>query len=322
MLNNFQNAHPARHPRDAASTDRIGWTDAAVYVGLKAFLAVAGRLPPGAVARVSGFLGSLLHALDGKHRRIARSNLRRAFGREMPPAEIRRLSRTVFTNLFRMMFEVAWAQTLTPARYRRYFRVEGLDCLQRAHQRGRGVLILSAHMGSWELASVVPAMAGYSASGIYRPLDYAPLDRLVREVRSQFFDRLIPNTRSMRKILQSLRAGELVGLMMDQNVDWYEGVYVDFFGHRACTNKGLALLALKTGAPVVPIFLLRADRGFRAVIGPEIPLIRTGDKIRDLEENTLRYNQVIENIIRQQPDQWFWVHQRWKTRPYYPWPRV
>jgi len=125
----------------------------------------------------------------------------------------------------------------------------------------------------------------------------------------------------MRKILQNLKQGGLIGILMDQNVDWYEGVFVDFFGRRACTNKGLALLALKTRAPVIPIFLVREKTGFRVEIGEEIPLVKTGDKIKDIEANTQQYNNAIEAFVRRYPDQWFWVHQRWKTRPYWPWPR-
>jgi KDO2-lipid IV(A) lauroyltransferase len=113
----------------------------------------------------------------------------------------------------------------------------------------------------------------------------------------------------------------MVALLMDQNVDWYEGVFVDFMGHRACTNKGLALLALKTGAPVVPCFMIREKKGFRAEFGPEISTLKTGDRQKDIEVNTREYNKIIENVIHRYPDQWFWIHQRWKTKPYQPWPR-
>jgi KDO2-lipid IV(A) lauroyltransferase len=105
-------------------------------------------------------------------------------------------------------------------------------------------------------------------------------------------------------------------------VDWYEGVFADFFGRRACTNSGMALLALKTGAAVVPVFLARQGSGFVAEFGEELLLVRTGDKRKDIETNTQKYNHVLESIIRRYPEQWFWVHQRWKTKPYQPWPRV
>ena len=108
---------------------------------------------------------------------------------------------------------------------------------------------------------------------------------------------------------------------MDQNFDWYEGVFVDFFGRKACTNKGMALLALKTESPVIPMFLVRERSRFKVIFEPEVPLIRTGDKTKDIEANTQQYNEVIEKIVRRYPEQWFWVHQRWKTKPFQPWPQ-
>ena len=121
----------------------------------------------------------------------------------------------------------------------------------------------------------------------------------------------------MGRILRLLKQGETVGVLLDQNVSWQEGVFVNFFGELACTNAGLALLALKTGAPVIPAFNLRqADGRYRVVMGPEIPVIRTGDKDLDVEKNTELFTSVIEGYIRENPDHWFWLHQRWKTRPW------
>ena len=126
----------------------------------------------------------------------------------------------------------------------------------------------------------------------------------------------------MRKIYKSLRKGNAVGLLMDQGVDYDNGVFVDFFNRRAATNVGMALLALKSKAPVVPLFLIRKANGFEAIFGPELPLIQTGDRTKDIEENTQLYTHVIEAFARRFPDQWFWVHQRWKNLPFCPWPRT
>ncbi|MBW2193548.1 MAG: lysophospholipid acyltransferase family protein, partial [Deltaproteobacteria bacterium] len=190
-----------------------------------------------------------------------------------------------------------------------------------AHDKGRGVLALTAHFGNWELLSVVGAMSGYPLAVLYRPLDFKPLDRFFVKLRTRFGGKMIPQKRALREVLRSLRKREIMVLLMDQNVDWYEGVFVDFMGRRACTNKGLALIALKSKAPVVPVFLVRQGEQFTAKILPEIPLIKTGDKTKDVEENTARYNAAIASFLYQYPEQWFWVHQRWKTRPYHPWPR-
>lgn len=125
----------------------------------------------------------------------------------------------------------------------------------------------------------------------------------------------------MRKIYAALKKGFPVGLLMDQCADWYDGVFVDFFDRSAATSGGMAILALKSDAPVLPFFLIRKPNGFHAVLGPELPLIRTGDRTKDIEENTRLYNRVIEIYARKYPDQWFWVHHRYKNRPYCRWPK-
>ena len=271
---------------------------------------------------VSRFLGNLLYTFNRKHRTIALSNLKRAFGREMRYHEIEMLGKQVFANLVLIIFEIGWSLRLDKNRLSEYFKIDGLENIRNAYDKGKGILVLTAHFGNWELLSVVGAMIEYPVSPVVRPLDFKPLDRFFINLRSRFGGKIIPKRRSLRAILRSLDRREIVVLLMDQNMDWYNGVFVDFMGHRACTNSGLALLALKTQAPVVPVFLIRENTGFRAEFGPEIPLIKTGDKRKDVELNTLQYNRIIEDIVRRYPEQWFWVHQRWKTKPYHPWPKI
>jgi KDO2-lipid IV(A) lauroyltransferase len=259
--------------------------------------------------------------VDKKHRNIVYRNLSNAFGDEKTCEEIRLLARQVFENLGKLLFEIGWALRLEQRQFDRYFRIVGLSNLQAAFRRDKGVLALTAHVGNWELLTNVAAMTGYPLSIVVRPLDFGPLEAFFTAFRTRFGGHLIPTKYSMRAVLKSLQRRHMVAMLMDQNVDWYDGVFVDFFGRLACTNKGMALLALKTGAPVVPVFLVRDKLGFRADFGPEIPLVKTGDKTKDIEMNTQQYNDVIETFIRRHPDQWFWVHQRWKTRPYKPWPR-
>jgi KDO2-lipid IV(A) lauroyltransferase len=265
-------------------------------------------------------LGRLAFYLDSRHRGIALKNLARARDVNSPVAN-RELARQVFENLGKVFFEIAWASRLCRRDLLKYIRVEGLNHFQNAYRKGRGVMFLTAHFGNWELLSVFPAMIDCPTNIVYRPLDFRPLDRFFIDLRSRFGGRLIPTKRSAARILKNLRNGESVGLLMDQNVDWYEGVFVDFLGQRACTNKIMAILALKTEAPVVPIFMVRKESGFEVTILPEIELIKSNDKIRDIETNTEQYNKAIETIVRRHPDQWFWVHQRWKTKAFHPWPR-
>jgi KDO2-lipid IV(A) lauroyltransferase len=140
-------------------------------------------------------------------------------------------------------------------------------------------------------------------------------------LRSRFGTEIIPKQRGMRKILEALRKNKLVAILLDQNVDWYEGVFVNFLGEWACTNKGLALMALKTGTPVVPAFSVRQPDGrYHFIFEPEVELIKTGDKTRDVEDNTILFTSIIERYVKEHPDQWFWYHKRWKTKPYWPLP--
>lgn len=291
------------------------------YKSITAFFKLIGFIPRKWAVRLGNFMGQILFWADRKHRMIAIDNLTRAFGDEKSPTEIKMLARRVFKNLVQIIFEIGWSLNLDSKDFPKYFVIEGLSNYKRAYKKNKGVLGLTAHIGNWELLPIVEAMIGYPLNIIYRPLDLSFLNQFFIMLRSRFGAKTTSKANSMFKIFKSLKQGEIIGMLMDQNVDWYEGVFVDFFGQRACTNKGLALLALKTGAPVVPVFLVREGEGFKAEFGSEVPLIKTGDKTKDIEANTQQYNKIIEEFICRYPDQWFWVHQRWKTKPFCRWPR-
>jgi len=295
--------------------------DRLAFFFISAFFHVLGLIPRSGSRKLGQAFGLLAFGLDRKHRGITLENLRRAYGAEKTSFEIKRLAKEVFRNLGQIVFEIGWSLRLDPCLRRRFFRIEGRPHLEEARARGRGVLILTAHFGNWELLTVAADMIGHSLHIVYRPLDFRPLDRFFVRLRTRYGAGLISKKRSMRRILQALQRRQLIGLLMDQDVFRREGVFADFFGRRACTNKGMALVALKTGAPVVPIFLIREPDGFVVKILPPVPLLRTGDKRKDVESNTGQYNRVIESMVRRYPDQWFWVHQRWKEKPYMPWPR-
>lgn len=289
--------------------------------GAERLLRLAGVVPLGAGQRIGRWAGRLAFACDRRHREIVIDNLERTLGAEFPPGAIRSLARRVFLHLGQLPFELCWSLRLRPADRRRYFRLTGRRHYQDALARGKGVLMLTAHMGNWELLPIVGAMTRLPVHIVFRPLDVPLLDRLIGRLRSRFGAGLIPAQNGLFAILRALRQGECAALLMDQNVDWYDGVFVDFFGRRACTGKGLAMIALRTGAPVVPVFLARETGGFVVEFGPPVPPVRSGDALRDLEDTTQRYNRVIEAFVRRHPEQWFWAHRRWKTRPYRPWPR-
>ena len=284
-------------------------------------LKLIGLFPRRLAQRIADLLGRILFSVVKKHRRIAIDNLTYAFGHEKPPEEIEKIARQVFINLVKVVFEVGWSLHLKESQFAEHFKIDGYHHIKKAYEKGKGVLVLTAHFGNWELLTVIGAIIKFPINIVVRPLDFKPLDHFILNLRTRFGGKIIPKERSIHAIIRSLNRGEIVVLLMDQNVDWYEGVFVDFMGHRACTSKGLALLALKTGGPVGSVFMIREKSGFRAEFGPEIVTVKTGDRQRDIETNTQEYNRVIENFIRRCPDQWFWVHQRWKAKPYQAWPK-
>ena len=274
---------------------------------------------------ISDLLGRLWYLADSRHRHVALRNLTRAFAAEKNPDEIEKIARRVFKNIILLLFEIGWSLHLQPQNFNKHFKINDLYSKNKKISKttGNGILVLTGHVGNWELLPTVSALIGHTANVLYRPMDYAPLERFFAENRTRYGAKLISKDGSLLRVFKALKRKESVVMLLDQNVGWHKGVFVDFFKHRACTSYGLAFIALKTGAPVVPVFVIRNrdGSGFTAEIGPEIPLIKTGDHQKDLEENTQRYNNALEAVIRRYPDQWFWVHRRWKTRPFSTWPR-
>lgn len=260
----------------------------------------------------AGLSGLSYHFLS-RRRSIALKNLELAFP-EKSEAERVAIAKGVFRNLGIVASEFFDLPGLTEQNVGHIVRVEGMEHCRKALEKGKGALMFGAHLGNWELEAVAMALLLKPLTVIYRPLDSTVLDALVFKVRSCTGNIPVSKTRSMRAMLRSLKNNEILGILIDQNVDWYEGPFVDFFGRPTCTSEGLALLALHTGAPVLPAYMARErDNRYRLVIGEEIEIVRTGDRNADIFANTQQFTTTIENSIRQYPDQWLWVHQRWKT---------
>jgi len=286
-------------------------------MALDLLLTMVNFIPLKARVRFFETMGQFLYQLDGRHRRIARRNLDLAFGPKQPD-EISKIICLVFRHLGRVLAEFTYAPQLNAQNIHRYVLLEGEENFRRAHQKGKGVLFLTAHFGNWEwMALAFPLLFGLPCHIIVRPLDSPFLNGFVERLRTATGNKIVPKEKSAGRILRLLKEGGTVGVLLDQNVAWQEGVFVRFFGELACTNIGLALLALKSGAPVIPAFNIRqADGRYRIILGPEVSLIRTGDKDLDVAKNTEFFTQIIERYAREYPDHWFWLHQRWKTRPW------
>ena len=270
------------------------------------------HLPPAAGLAVGRRIGDLLWWLLPGRRRRALDNIRLSLGREMTPREIERLGRRSFQHLGMNLIE-ACRYFLRPTEVMlSQVHVEGVEHLQSAAARGRGVLILTAHYGNWELLAAAHGLSGLPLSIVIRPLDHPVLDELAARFRRRSGAELIVKRRAVREVLQALRRGRMVGILLDQNATRAEGVFVPFFGVAASTSKGLAVLALRTDAPVVPVFLRRTADG-RHCMDVSPPLMPPSDG--DVLAYTATFNRVIEGAIRRAPEQWLWMHARWRTRP-------
>ena len=294
----------------------------AVQQMAEVFMNIAANLPLRFSWKLADFLGRVWFNLDRKHRQIALSNLRIARGEELSENERRTIARRNFIHLAQVLLELPYLRKLTPDDLDGYVAFHGVEHFERALKKGRGVLLLASHFGNWELMALAFSMRYRPVHVVVRPLDNPFLDTLITKIRTRGGNQLIPKKGSVQKMLRLLKAGEAVALLLDQNPAWYEGVFVPFFNEIACTNKALSTIALRTGAPVLSVFNVRQpDGSYGVFFKPEIVLSISGDTTRDVEENTAKFNKIIETYVRRYPEQWFWVHQRWKTRPYKPWPR-
>jgi Kdo2-lipid IVA lauroyltransferase/acyltransferase len=274
-------------------------------------------LPPRSIARRLGaFVGRLALLLTPRLRRTGHRNLSLAFPDKTAVQRQQVLSR-LYRNLGWLLAEFCQMPRYTPARTQEFIRYEGLEHYLAARDQGKGVLILTGHLGAWELSSFYHSLMGYSMSIVIRRLDNPLVDNLVNHIRCLHGNQVLHKDDFARGLLASMRRGETVGILMDTNMTPPQGAFVDFFGHPACTALGLARVARKTGASVLPGFLLweEATRQYVLRFGAPLALVSSGDVEADVVANTALFTRVIEDYIRQYPDQWLWVHRRWKTRP-------
>jgi KDO2-lipid IV(A) lauroyltransferase len=275
-----------------------------------------GRLPRGLACRLAGVLAWSVYVLHGRLRHVGQRNLELAFP-GLPAGERKEILRGVYRSLGRQLVEFCRMARYTAENTRGWIRTEGLDHYLAARARGKGVLIVTGHMGAWELSSYYHSLMGYPMSMIARPLDNRRLDEFVNGIRCLHGNRVLPKDDFARGLLTAMRRGETVGILMDTNMTPPQGVFVDFFGKQACTASGVARVALKTGAAVLPGFMVWEEAEGRYVLhfGPQLVFERSADEEADILAATQLCTSVLETWIRRYPDQWLWIHRRWKTRP-------
>ena len=275
-----------------------------------------GRLPRTVARRLGGWVGGLAYSVLGRLRSVGLRNLRLAFP-ELTEGERERILRTDYRNLGWLLAEFCLMPRYTPESASKFIHYEGLENYIAARDKGKGVLVLTGHLGAWELSSFYHSLMGMPMGMVIRRLDNPLVDLFVNRVRCLHGNRVIHKDDFARGLIASMRSGETVGILMDTNMTPPQGVFVPFFGVEACTASGMARVAQKTGAAVVPGFLLweEAEQKYVLHFAPEIPVVDTGDAEADAVTNTARFTAAIEGYIRRYPEQWLWMHRRWKTRP-------
>jgi len=277
---------------------------------------ILGGLPRSLSRAAAIALSWTIYLIHVRLRHVGMRNLKLAFP-EKTRRERARILRGVFTSLGRQLAEVCLFPTYTLENVGKVVVYDGFENFERALPRGKGVWFLSAHLGGRELSAFTHSLYGHPLHIVMRPLDNVYLDSLMRRYRTMHGNSTVDKDDFVRGLLSAMKAGETVGILMDTNMTPPQGVFTDFFGIPACTASGLARIALRTDAAVVPGFTVWDPglRKYRLRFDPALKLIRTGNDDADVVANTALFTKVIEEYVRKYPDQWLWVHRRWKTRP-------
>jgi KDO2-lipid IV(A) lauroyltransferase len=273
------------------------------------------RLPRSAAMALGRSAGRLLGDLDARHARIAREALRRSFP-DWDEARLWRSCRDVYAHFGGVLFEVLWlagrpcSEILAPCEF------VGVEHYERALARGKGIVFPTGHVGSWEMTGLAHGCRVGGFDVVARPLDNPLLDARLETIRSQGGNTVVSKRRALARILETLRRGGGVGILIDQNVQEKDGVFVDFFGRAANTTTVAAALAVKTGCAIVPGHTrLRPDGRYVVYYDAPIEWTASGNRHADILQLTQRMTTVIEGWVREAPEQWLWMHRRWHTQP-------
>ena len=266
--------------------------------------------------KLGTILGYIAYYLLPKYRQIVQNNLAYIF----PDRHIHdrmKLARQVFVNQGKSFFELLFFPKLNQDNIKRLVQFKGKENIERGLSRGKGVLILSAHFGNWELLGATLSLAGFPINVIARKVYIEDVDRLLVYLREAKGMKVISRgeRESAKYILKALRRNEAIGILIDQNTKSVPGINVDFLGKPAYTPMGLAVIAMKSSAAVVPGFIYRKSNGTHQVeLCPPVELVYTGNYSEDVKQNTYIFNQIIGSYIKRYPEQWVWFHKRWENK--------
>jgi Kdo2-lipid IVA lauroyltransferase/acyltransferase len=270
---------------------------------------ICARLSPDRVRRLGQWFGFLAFAVLRIRRRVSLENCQCALA--LPPAETRRVVRQAYNHLCQGALEFLQLARLTPEAAQDLLGPAGIARLKALLAQGRGLLVLTAHLGNWDLLACAAALAGLKVNAVTRQIKTTWINRYWMRQRQHCGVRLLPAQGSARQAFAALRRNEIVALVLDQHDP--SGVAVPFFNRPAATGLSLARLAHLSGAPVVPVFLLRQGQGYILQVLDPLPLVNTGHRRLDHQTNTARFSLTLESVIRGYPSQWLWLHRRWKV---------
>ncbi len=287
-----------------------------LVAAIKVLLTVIRLLPRRVSMGIGAGLGAIVFRLMKEERTKTINNLTIAYGEEKTAAEIAAMAREVWINLGKSGVEFAIKMNQEdPEEFFRDLEVRGSEYLREAIEKGKGALLLISHMGCWEGTALGIPMLGLPAYAIGKKLGNEKLNKLLFESRGKKGVQTLPRGASYKTILRTLAENNAIGILIDQDTE-VRGTFVDFYGRPAFTPIGAAMLAMDSGAPVLPMFYIKKpDDTYAFIIESAIPLVKTDNRRQDMEENTRRFHAVIEKYIRQYPTQWVWMHNRWKTTP-------
>ena len=255
------------------------------------------------------------YALFPRRRLLALYNLQVSFP-EKTMDEIISIAKGAYRHMALVVSELFDIPRLTPDKIRDIVEVEGLENCRQALETGKGIILYTAHFGNWELSAVALPYFLQPLMVVYRPLDNTILNDMILSLRTASGNVLVPKERAMRQILRALQKNGIVGVLIDQNMAREEGVFVEYFSRLACTTDVVAQLAISTQAAVIPAFCPRMPDGkYRLIFGTALETPKTDNEREDAKLNTQDCTRGIESIVREYPEQWLWVHHRWKTRP-------
>jgi KDO2-lipid IV(A) lauroyltransferase len=281
------------------------------YAAVRAVVACLRVLPVALVERAGALVGLAAYMVDRPHRRVAQRNVAAAFPARSA-AEQRVIVRGAFAHFGRLLFELLKFSTLTPGAMLARVEFEGEERVRQAYAQGKGVLFVTGHFGFWELQAIVHALRLRPMTVVARALDNPPLNDLLERIRTRTGNTVIYRQGTIRRVLRLLHAGESVGILIDQHIQSRDAIYVDFFDRPAATTSVVAALALRTGAPVVPLFALPLGRGRYRMIYEHAVQPPSGDAVNPVHEFTQRCTDVLEMYVRRHPELWLWMHRRWR----------